>query len=164
MSFALSLWIFYFIFNYDFLFVLFGSFLTGFFSFLPDLDIKIIKKLEKLNKNSFYLFYLLIWPIKHFFRHRGITHSIWIPIILFYFAEFHFMNFVIIFVFRFLYLSLILHILEDMFTVSGVDLFFPLNFRVRFFKFSTNSDLHFLFFIFVSFLLIVAFFIVFRII
>ncbi|MDA3855989.1 MAG: DUF2227 family putative metal-binding protein [Candidatus Woesearchaeota archaeon] len=159
MSFGLSLWILYFGFEYDLFFVLFGSFFVGFFSFLPDLDIKFIKKLDKFNKENFYFFSVFILPLKYIFRHRGITHSIWIPFILIYFGEFIFINFFLVLIFRIFYLSFFLHIFEDMFTVSGVELFYPFTFRFRFFKFSTNSHFDFWFFNLISFLLTLSFFV-----
>jgi inner membrane protein len=144
-SFALSLWLFFYIFKYEIFISFLLSLLVAFLSFLPDLDIILIKKVDRFNRENFYIFFLFVYIFKSIFKHRTVTHSIWIPFVLFYFAEYFFLNFYLVIFLRVIYLSLILHILEDSCTVSGVRIFYPLNFNLRFFKFSTNSTIHFYF-------------------
>ncbi len=144
-SFAISLWLFLYVFKYDFAITFLLSLLVAFLSFLPDLDIVLIKKVDKFNKQNFYIFFAFVYIFKSIFKHRTVTHSIWIPIILFFLAEFFFFNFYLIIFLRIIYLSLFLHILEDACTVSGVRIFYPFSFSLRFFKLSTNSTIHFYF-------------------
>ena len=139
-SFGISLLLFMFIFKINFFFTLLFSFLVGFLSFLPDIDIKIINKIDKFNFKTFYVFWIFNYPLKLFFKHRTITHSIWFPLLFFCLGEFVFSEFILVsYSLRILYLALILHIFEDSLTVSGVELFFPFNFNFKLAKFSTDS-------------------------
>lgn len=158
-SFGISLFLFFYVFSVNIIFTFLFSFLVGFFSFLPDIDIRITNRVDKFNRDTFYIFWIFNFWIKLFLKHRTITHSIWLPLFLFYFGEFVFFeNFVFLNFFRVFYLAFFLHIFEDCFTVSGVDLFYPIKFNFRFGKFSTDSFLHYHLLNFFGFCFVVFFF------
>jgi len=119
--------------NFDKLSSIVLSIITASLSSLPDLDYKIYswanKKRIFLEKTrlKYILFpvYLFIIFLIKVFKHRGTTHSIF-PIILFLYLSIYFKPFFILF------LSFTLHIIEDSFTVSGIQPFYPINeFRIR---------------------------------
>jgi len=103
------------------------SIITANLSSLPDLDYKIYswanKKRIFLEKTKLkyilfpiYLFFVFLIKV---FKHRGFTHSIF-PIIFFLFLSFYFKPFFILFI------AFALHIIEDAFTVSGIQPFYPI--------------------------------------
>jgi len=109
------------------------SIVTASLSSLPDLDYRIHSWADKKRlflektKLKYFLFpiYLFLILLIKIFRHRGITHSIF-PIILFLFLSLYFKPFFILF------LAFTLHIMGDIFTVSGIQPFYPIgNIRVR---------------------------------
>ncbi|MEM4757743.1 MAG: metal-dependent hydrolase [Nanopusillaceae archaeon] len=138
LHFSISLilsYIIYFVFmDFDRYSALSLSIITAKFSTLPDMDYKISswvsKQISILERKKIYYFvipyYLFLKFLAKMFKHRGITHSIYF-VLLFLFLKFVFSN-----IFFILALSFALHILEDIFTVSGVEIFYPLsNFKVR---------------------------------
>lgn len=154
---GISLFIFKYVFYYSILPNLIVSFITAFFSSLPDIDIKIIKKVQIFNRSTFYIFYILTIPFQLLFKHRTWTHTIYLPILFLFIAEFFTYNFYVQIICRILYLTLSLHIIEDSFTVSGVRLFYPFNLKLRIAKFSTNSFFDYLILNLVGFGIIISF-------
>jgi len=109
------------------------SIITASLSSLPDFDYKIYtwannKKifLEKSGLKYFlFPIYLFIIFLIKVFKHRGTTHSIF-PIIIFLYLSIYFKPFFILF------LSFTLHIIEDLFTVSGIQPLYPISeFRIK---------------------------------
>jgi len=160
LTFSISLYIYFFIYqNLKYTFI--ASFLTAFFSWLPDLDIKITKKIEKIRKKrkiTYFLMFPIFFMIKRVLKHRGITHSIYLPIILIY-LDLVTQDFLISFFLKILYFSIILHILEDSLTKSGVQLFFPLNYRLKIPIFSTKNKSHSFIIKIKSFVILITFFV-----
>ncbi|HIQ50591.1 MAG TPA: hypothetical protein EYH54_01305 [Nautiliaceae bacterium] len=143
LTFSISLYIYYFLFK-DLKYLLIGSILTAFFSWLPDLDIKVLKKIEKIKKKKRIVYYLLFpcfYLIKKLLKHRGLTHSIYFPIFLIY-LDYITEDFLVSFFLKTLYLSILLHILEDSLTKTGVSIVYPLNFKFKIPIFSTNNNIH----------------------
>jgi len=104
------------------------SIITASLSSLPDLDYKIYSWANKkriifertgLKYILFPIYLFFIFLIK-FFKHRGTTHSIF-PIIIFLYLSIYFRPFFILF------LSFTLHVIEDVFTVSGIQPLYPIN-------------------------------------
>lgn len=138
---GISPWIFYFLkLEIELIFTL--SLLTAFLSSLPDLDLKIVKYFKKLNRKSFYLTFPIYLIIKLIFKHRTITHSLFIPITLliinYFFIENIYTNYILIS----LSTALILHVFEDCMTIAGVKLFWPIKINIRFANFRTASKFH----------------------
>lgn len=158
LSFAISLWIFYYILSKNIYQTLIFSFLVGIFASLPDIDIKIINKSWNITKNTLFLFYPIHIIIKTIFKHRTITHSIWIAIILLLIINFIENNYLIN-ILMIIILAIILHILEDSFTISGIKPLYPIPIKLRFAKFSTNSKIDFFLFEFIAYFFIFLFFI-----
>jgi membrane-bound metal-dependent hydrolase YbcI (DUF457 family) len=159
LTFSLSLWLYFSIFKFDLIQTVFLSFFTAYLSWIPDIDIKVVKKLEKLKKRRFLAFLLkpFIFLFKKLLRHRGLTHSIW-PILVLVFLDLKIKEYLISIFLKIIYFALIFHILEDSLTISGVNFLYPLNFRLRLAKFRSNSNLHSLFFDIVSLFSILLFF------
>ena len=88
------------------------------FSLLPDID-KVQSKISSKIK-------LVSFVIRFFLGHRGLMHSIWIPL-LFYLLLFMF-SFDIAIAISFGYLS---HLILDGLTPSGVKLFWPLKKKLK---------------------------------
>lgn len=156
MSFAISLWIFYYLLNQNIFQTCIYSLFVALLAPIPDIDIKIVNKSWILTKYSLFLLYPIHFIIKNIFKHRTITHTIWIPtvlIILIKFIENQIVNNILIIV----TLSLILHILEDAFTINGVEPIYPIPIKIRFAKFSTNSTIHFLIFELISYSIVFLF-------
>jgi inner membrane protein len=103
------------------------------FSLLPDIDKVQSKISEKIKVVSFI--------IRFFLGHRGLMHSIWIPL-LFYLMLFAF-NMNIAIAVSFGYLS---HLLLDGLTPSGVKLLWPINKKLKGFV-RTSSLMEYLLFI-----------------
>jgi len=141
-TYALSLFIFYYVFNENLLATFLLSFLTAAISWLPDIDIRVFKRISEFNKKTYYIFYIFTLPFLLFFKHRTWTHAIYLPLFFLYLGEFIYVGDLQL-IFRILYLAFFLHILEDSFTVSGVKLFYPIKFSFKLAKFNTNSNLHF---------------------
>ncbi len=159
-TFSLALWLYYFILKFNLSQTFLLSFFTAYLSWLPDIDLKIIKKLEKFEKKktlSAFLFKPFLFLLKKFLKHRGITHSIW-PILLLIFLDLEVNDYLISIFLKIIYFALIFHVIEDSFTVSGVNFFYPLNFRLKLAKFKSNSKTHIIFFDLLSFFLVVFFF------
>jgi inner membrane protein len=111
---------------------------------LPDIDIRIIKKINKLKKRKkliYYLFFPFFWLLRVIFKHRTITHSLWIPFLLLIVDIYQLINNqILVSLIRVIYLALILHILEDSLTKTGVDLFYPLKVKLKVPIFSTSNE------------------------
>lgn len=152
LSFVVCLWIYYYIFNFEMILTFSLSFLTAFLSFLPDIDLKIIFKIDQFNRDTFFVFFPITFLLKLIFKHRGITHSLWIPMVLFFIGEF-LLNDIFSLVFRVVYLALFLHIIEDSFTISGVEIFYPFSFNFKVFNLNTSSFSHFWFLEFFAYLI-----------
>ncbi|MEM1684248.1 MAG: metal-dependent hydrolase [Nanopusillaceae archaeon] len=128
-SLVISYLIYFLIMNFDRFSSLLLSLVTAKLSTLPDFDYKIFswsnKQILMLKNTKLYLilfpYYFLLIFLNRIFKHRGITHSIY-PILFFLILKFLFSN-----IFLILAFSFALHVLEDMFTVSGVQIFYPLN-------------------------------------
>lgn len=133
-TFALSLWIFDFFFHLGILWNLLYSIITAFFSFLPDVDIRIVNYLKKMNWKTLFLSYPLYLFVKTFLKHRTITHSIWFALV--FLGFYWYVGYLFLFTF---FLAIILHIFEDSLTISGVYPFFPLKLKLRLGWYSTNS-------------------------
>jgi len=125
-------------------------FLTAYFSFLPDIDIRYIKKVSSLCRKRNILSIIscfILKPTTTVFKHRTITHSLLIlpPIsyLLYNFSLLFEKSFLFVFVKIFslsVFFAILFHIIEDMFTTKGVPLFYPLsrkNFNIA--KFNSNS-------------------------
>lgn len=143
-SLALSVWIFYFYFEYNIFETIIFSLIVAMISWLPDIDIRIVNESRKLLKASFYLLLPIHFIVKTIFKHRTITHSLFIPIVLYLISLYLIENIYLDKFLIILSLSLFLHIFEDSLTVSGVKLFWPIPLKIRFAKFSTNSEVHFI--------------------
>lgn len=136
---GISPWIFHYL-NYELELIFALSIITAFLSSLPDLDQKIVKYFKKLNYKSFFLTYPIYLLIKLIFKHRTITHSLFIPIAILISNYSYIEN---IFISHFLIslsLALILHILEDAMTIAGVKAFWPIPIKIRFASFKTASN------------------------
>ena len=142
-SFSLSSFLFFYLFDFEFFKTIIFSCLVGFFSFIPDLDIKFVKKIKRFNKKTFYIFSIITTPIKKIIGHRQITHSLFLPLIFFLFY-FVFRKYFFSYVFLILCFSIFLHIFEDCLTKSGVKIFYPFRFKLRLAKFNTFSEVHYL--------------------
>jgi inner membrane protein len=128
--------------------------LTSHFSWLPDIDIRIILKIKKeckkrglLNKIKCFILY----PVSKIFRHRTITHSLlFLSITFFLFISgigFIKDNNIIFILYKILTISIffgiLFHIIEDMFTVRGVPLLYPFSMKsFRIFKFNSSNEIH----------------------
>jgi len=127
LHFSVSLVLSYIIYNFlsfDKLSSIVLSIITASLSSLPDFDYKIYSWANKKRifmertrlKYILFPIYLFIIFLIKIFKHRGTTHSIF-PIILFLYLSLYFKPFFILF------LSFILHIIEDLLTVSGIQPF-----------------------------------------
>ena len=118
-----------------------------FFSLLPDID-ESRSKIGRRNK-------LISKTIGFIFGHRGIFHTIYIPLVLFVLLDL--INFEIAFACLIGYFS---HLLLDALTKNGIKPFYPLfNIKIRGF-FKTNSIFEKLFFlalVFVNLLIILKY-------
>ena len=157
---SLSLFLYSYLFELNLFYTILLSLITGYFSSIPDIDIKIIKKLKKIDKKYFYLTIPFTILPRIIFRHRTITHSLFLPIIISTFSEIYIKNNILLYISRIFYIAIILHIFEDAFTKAGVKMFFPFQINIRFFKFSTQSKLDFLILQYTSFGILILFFIV----
>lgn len=98
-------------------------------SSLPDYDWKIyswsnkqiIRLRKSLLKYLIFPYYISLIIINRVFRHRTTTHSI------FFAGAFFLLGYLILPVFYLIGLSILLHIIEDCFTVSGVPVFYPIS-------------------------------------
>jgi membrane-bound metal-dependent hydrolase YbcI (DUF457 family) len=95
--------------NFDFLGIAVGIF----FSILPDID-KFNSWISKRTRPLSFLFNL--------FKHRGVTHSLWVPILIFLFKP-PFFDYMLVG-----YLS---HFLLDIFSDGGIKPFYPNNYRFK---------------------------------
>lgn len=140
---GLSLWIYHFILLFGLLNSILYSILTASIAWLPDIDIKLINKINKFNKYTLYLLFPITVILKILFKHRRITHSLWIPITFYIFSHYLFHNnFFLQITFLIISLAILLHIIEDTFTIKGVDIFFPIPLNIRILKFNTHYKLH----------------------
>ncbi len=156
-TFALSLWIFYYISNENIIKTVIYSSITALLSWLPDIDLKIVSAVSDWNKKSLFLLYPFYVCVKFLFRHRTTTHTIWIPLILMIIA--HNTDYYVIKVgILILALALILHIFEDSLTQNGVEPFLPIPIKIRFWNFSTTSHIHYVVLEFLAFLIGTSFF------
>jgi len=159
-TFSLSLFIYFYFFHYSLFLTLFLSLLTAYLSWLPDIDIKVLRKIDKIKKTHkivYFLLFPIFWLVKKIFRHRTITHTLWIPLLLAYLDLFDLFNEKFEAILRVLYLSLILHILEDSLTKTGVKLFYPLDLKLKIPLFSTSKEADSLKIKTISFFLILIF-------
>ncbi len=174
-SFSLALWLYDSIFKINLIQLILYSLITSFFSVLPDIDLKIINYFKKLNYRTFFISYPFYILAKIIFKHRGLTHSFlfsglfygiyyFIPKItnLNYFNIFNSNSYIDLIlnlniIFLMISIGIILHILEDSFTISGVRAFYPFNFKFRLLKFSTNSILDEIILNFIGFLIGIIF-------
>jgi membrane-bound metal-dependent hydrolase YbcI (DUF457 family) len=138
---GISPWIFHYL-NFTIELITVLSILTAFLSSLPDLDLKIVKYFKKLNYKSFFLTYPIYIIVKLIFKHRTITHSLFIPIILltinYYLVETIYLSYFLIS----LSTALILHVFEDCMTIAGVKIFWPIPYNFRISNFRTASKFH----------------------
>ncbi|MFW6009324.1 MAG: metal-dependent hydrolase [Nanoarchaeota archaeon] len=156
---AISFWIYYFIFSINLAFTFLLSLITAMLSSLPDIDIKIIKQINSYNRKTLYLLYPITFLLKLIFKHRTITHSIWLPLFLLLLdIIFNFNNIIIDYSLRVFYIAIFLHIIEDATTKKGVKIFFPIPFNLRLFVFSTSSKINFLLIQLISYSIIFMFF------
>jgi inner membrane protein len=102
------------------------------FSLIPDID-KVGSKVSEKAK-------LVSWLINFFVGHRGLFHSLWLPIILYMLLFMMRMDIAIAASFG--YLS---HLILDCFTVSGIKLLWPLQKKVRGFLKSGGLTEYFIF-------------------
>jgi membrane-bound metal-dependent hydrolase YbcI (DUF457 family) len=156
---AISPYIYYFFIFKNLEYTILASFLTAFFSWIPDIDIKITKKIDKIKKRH-KIIYFLLFPIfyllKKVLKHRGLTHSLYIPLILIY-LDYLIKDFLLSFFIKILYFSVILHVLEDSITKSGVPIAYPLRYKIRIPLFSTRSKKHSIIIKMCSIILIILF-------
>jgi len=129
-SLVLSYVLFYYLLYFDKISSVLVSLIIAGFSSIPDFDWKIYswsnKQLILMNKNRllkyilfpYYVFVLLTHRI---FRHRTTTHSAFFVIILVI------LGYLLSPIFYLIALATLLHIIEDLFTISGVPLFYPLS-------------------------------------
>jgi hypothetical protein len=158
LSFSISFWIFYFLFEQNIIITFFLSLFVALLSSLPDIDIKIIRSLNNLNKKTLYLTYPIILVFKLIFKHRTITHTIWLPAILLIFDIYTNFNFFIEYILKILYIAIFLHLIEDSLTISGIKPLYPIPLKIKLFNFSTDSKIHFLFFQSLSYVILFSFF------
>ena len=144
-TFFISLYIYFLFFEYSPENTLILAFFTASISWLPDIDFKILDVLRNFEAKTLYILTPLIAFLKFIFQHRGITHSIFIPVILLVFGEFVFTQSIIIqTILRVFYLALFLHIFEDSLTIRGIKPFFPFsNQAIQFKLINTSSATHF---------------------
>lgn len=139
-TFSISLWIYDLYFNLNLFENIFYSSITAFLSFLPDIDLKIVRYFHNLNFKTLFISYPLYLLIKIIFKHRTITHSVFFSLIflvLYYFLNSNHYLGLLIFTF---FLAIILHIFEDSLTIAGVQPLFPIKFKFRLFFFRTSSS------------------------
>ena len=153
---GISPWIFYAL-NYDIIQIILLSFLTAFLSPFPDTDLKIVKYFKKLNLKTLYLTYPIYILIKLIFKHRTITHTLFIPITLLYLQHRFLENEILIALTISFSLALILHIFEDSLTIAGIKLFWPIPITLRLAKFKTSSKLHHNILLIIGFIFIISF-------
>jgi len=120
--------LFYYVIEYDKLSSTLLSFIVASLSIIPDFDWKIYsytnKKLILYNKNKlkkiiFYPLYTIYKILNFIFKHRTTTHSIFVPL------SFSLLGYIISPIFYIISLSILLHIIADVFTKSGVPIFYP---------------------------------------
>ena len=130
LSLVLSYLLFYYLFYFDKISAAILSLIVAAFSSIPDFDWKIYswsnKQLVLLNKNKLlklllFPYYIFILLLNKTFRHRTTTHSLFFTLILVLLGYFFFPIFYLI------ALATLFHIIEDMLTVSGVPLFYPIS-------------------------------------
>lgn len=136
---GISPWIFYTL-KLDLELIISLSILTAFLSSLPDLDQKIVKYFKKLNYKTFFLTYPIYLLSKLIFKHRTITHSLFIPIGLLFTNYYLVENIYLSHFLISLSSALILHIFEDCMTIAGVKVFWPIPINIRLAKFKTASN------------------------
>jgi membrane-bound metal-dependent hydrolase YbcI (DUF457 family) len=141
-TFAISLWIYLFYFNNNIIETLILSFFTASLSSLPDIDIQITEKLAKLEKYTFGITKPISVIAHLFFKHRTYTHTIYIPLVLYYLSEVTFSMSLMQVLLRPFYLAIFLHILEDITTMSGVKILYPLPFNPKLKLMTTSSLKH----------------------
>jgi membrane-bound metal-dependent hydrolase YbcI (DUF457 family) len=156
--------------------ILFASlvFLTAQFSWLPDIDIRITRAVSDMCQQQDNIFDKIFCffekPILALLEHRTLTHSL-LPLILvgsiWYIIEIMHLPTIPYYLLKVftisIFFALIFHILGDMWTVSGVPLFWPLSKKkFRFFRFNSSRRVHvwfmrilylFLFIVFLYFVL-----------
>ncbi len=156
-SFGLSLWIYYFAFDFNLFITTLFSFFTAAFAWLPDIDIRIVNLSREIMYKTLFLAFPVYLFMRILFKHRTITHTLWLPI-LFFSVYFYFdLFFLFEDILLILGMAISLHILEDSLTVTGVQPFFPISLKFRFGDFSTSSTLHFIFLEIMSFLIVSSF-------
>ncbi|HIP66862.1 MAG TPA: metal-dependent hydrolase [Candidatus Nanopusillus sp.] len=130
LSLVVSYLIFYYLLYFDKISAIILSLIVAAFSSIPDFDWKIYswssRQLVLLNRNKLlkllvFPYYIFILSLNKIFRHRTLTHSLFFIIVLILLGHFLFP------VFYLMALAVLLHIVEDMFTVSGVPLFYPIS-------------------------------------
>ena len=124
---------------------------TAYFSWLPDIDLKIQRKIHTLCKKKGFINRLKCFFTKPFlsiFKHRTYTHSlvvlaVFVALLLFaYFSIPESLHVLFLLVFVPIVFGILFHILEDSFTVRGVPLFYPLSKKsYRLFRFNTNKTI-----------------------
>jgi membrane-bound metal-dependent hydrolase YbcI (DUF457 family) len=154
---GLSLWIFYLYFDFSLVHSMIYSFFCASIAWLPDVDLKIIKKINEFNRSTLFLFYPLTFIFKILFKHRSITHSIWIPLCLFFISEYVLISGISRVILLIISLAIFLHIFEDTLTVRGVEIFYPFSLRIRFLRFHTDSKIHFYILEFCAYFILIAF-------
>ena len=108
--------------------LLLGMFVAS-FSSIPDYDWKIYswsnKQIIRLRKSPLkyvlFPYYFSLIVINKLFRHRTTTHSV------FFAGAFFLLGYFVTPLLHLIGLAVLLHILEDCFTVSGVPVFYPLS-------------------------------------
>jgi membrane-bound metal-dependent hydrolase YbcI (DUF457 family) len=134
-------WIFHYL-NYELALILILTLITAFLSSLPDLDLKIVRYFKKLNYKSFFLTYPIYILVKLIFKHRTITHSLFIPLAILIYVYLVQNNLYFEYFLISLSSALILHVFEDSLTIAGVQMFRPIQTKIKFANFRTASKFH----------------------
>ena len=158
LSFGASLWIFHYFFTNNVFAIFILSFFVAFLSSLPDIDIKIIKSINNYNRQTLYILYPITFILKIIFRHRTITHTIWLPTLLLLADIYMQSNFYTDSILRVLYIGIFLHLIEDSLTKSGIKPLYPLPLKFKLFDFSTNSKADITFVQLLSIMIVISFF------
>ena len=159
-TFFISLFIYHLYFNYTISNTLILSYLTATISWLPDIDFKVIDALKTFEKKTLFIVKPITFFLKLLFKHRGITHSIFLPVFILFLAEFSFVdNLLIQTILRIFYIALFLHIFEDSLTIRGIKPFFPIPFGTIKFKIvNTGNAIHFILLELIAYLMMINFY------
>ena len=160
-TFSLSLFIYFLYFEYSPENTIILAFLTASIAWLPDIDFKILDILRDFDVKTLKIMRPLTYFLQFVFQHRGITHSIFIPTILFVLGEFVFTSSLFLqTIFRIFYLALFLHIFEDSLTIRGIRPFFPFSkASIQFKLINTSSATHFAILEIIAYLIAINFYV-----